>query len=322
MEKQRRVIALEEAFWTPAIRDTYPSALIEARDRVSRGRLGDVGDERIRRMDAAGIDLQVLSHVCPGVQEIEDAAVAVRLARAANDWLATVVERYPTRFAAFATIATQDPTEAARELERTVTSYGFKGALINGHTQGHYMDERPWWVVFDRAQALDVPIYLHPSDPPRPVFDAYFKDYPELATSAWGWGVDTGTHLLRLVCGGVFDAFPRLKVMVGHMGEMIPFHLKRIHRGLSRSGRLKRTVFEYMHDHVFVTTSGVFEHASLVCALSTIGIDNLLFAVDDPFADNAEAVAFLESAPLSEADRDKLAHGNAERLLRLAAGHA
>lgn len=314
---RRRVIAIEEAFWTPAIRATYSPALIANRDRVSRGRLGDVGDQRIARMDEAGVDLQVLSHVCPGVQKIEDVPTANRLAREANDWLGTIVQKYPTRFAGFATLATQDPQEAARELERTVVTYGFKGGLINGHTHGHFLDERPYWVIFERAQALDVPIYVHPSDPPRPVFDTYFKDYPELAASAWGWGIDTGTHLLRLICGGVFDAFPKVNVIVGHMGELIPFHLKRIERGLSRSGRLKRTVFEYMRDHVYVTTSGVFEHASLTCALSTIGIDNLLFAIDDPFADNAEGVAFLESAPLSEADREKLAHGNAERLLRL-----
>ena len=317
MKLPKRVIALEEAFWIPATREKYSPAAVAALDRVSEGNLGDVGEERLRRMDEAGIDVQVLSHVSPGPQGF-DKDTAVRIARESNDWLGQVVKSYPGRFYGFAALPTQDPGMAADELERTVKNYDFKGALVNGHTQGHFLDEKQYWVIFERAQELDVPVYIHPATLPAPVMDVYFKDYPELSGAAWGWAIDTGTHLLRLICSGMFDEYPKVKVIVGHMGELIPFHLKRIQRGIRLAqGRMKRTLPEYLHDNVFITTSGVFEHSSLVCAMSTLGIDNILFSVDDPFADNAEGVAFLKTAPVSMVDREKLAHINAERILRI-----
>lgn len=317
----KRIVALEEHCWAPVVRATLESRQTEFVDNFTAGRLYDVGEARIKRMDAAGIDLQVLSFMSAGIQGL-DPARAVPIAREANDWIAGIVKTYPRRFAAFAGLPTQEPKAAADELERAVTKLGCKGALINGHTQGHYLDERPWWVLWERAQALDVPIYIHPADAPRPILDVYFKDYPELAGAAWGWGIDTGTHVLRLMCSGLFDAYPRAKVIIGHMGEMIPFHIKRINRGLTpartkEGARMRRTVFEYMHDNVFVTTSGVFDHASLACATAALGTDNILFSVDDPFEDNAAGMAFLQSAPVSQADREKLAHGNAERLLKV-----
>ena len=307
-----RVIALEEHYWTTATRAMYKPEMERALDRISEGRLGDVGEQRIQRMDEAGIDLQVLSHIQPGAQAFE-------LARETNDWLGGIVRQYPRRFAGFAALPTQDPAAAADELERTVNQYGFKGALINGHTQGHYLDEKQFRVIFERAQAMDVPIYVHPSGVPQPVMDVYFKDYPELANAAWGWAIDTGTHLLRLISSGLFDEYPRLKVIVGHMGELIPFHFKRIQRGirLTPGVRMKRTLPEYFRDNIFITTSGVFDHASLQCAMAAIGIDNILFSVDDPLADSTEAVAFLKTAPLSPDDREKLAHANAERILKI-----
>lgn len=317
----RRIVTLEEHCWAPPLRATLDPKQLEFVDRFTAGRLYDVGEARIKRMDAAGIDLQVLSFMSPGVQGL-DAARAVPVARAANEWIAGVAKSYPGRFAAFAGLPTQDPKAAADELERAVVKLGCKGALVNGHTQGHYLDEPPWRVLWERAQALDVPIYIHPADAPRPILDAYFKEYPELAGAAWGWGIDMGTHVLRLMCGGVFDAYPKAKVIVGHMGELIPFHIRRINRGLSgartkEGAVMKRTVYEYMHDNVFMTTSGVFDPASLTCAIAAVGVDNVLFSVDDPFEDNAAGVAFLQSAPVSPADREKLAHGNAERLLRV-----
>jgi len=318
MTSPSRIIALEEHFWIPATRAYYSLEGVRALERVSHGLLGDVGAARIKRMDDAGIDLQVLSHVTPGAQGF-DRETAVRFAREANDWLGEIVKSHPRRFAGFATLPTQDPPVAADELERTVRDYGFRGALINGHTNGHYLDEPPWWGLFERAQALDVPIYIHPADLPRAVLNSYFQDYPGLAKAAWGWAIDTGTYLLRLMCSGLFDAYPKAQVIVGHMGELIPFHLKRIHRGVSLMGntRMKRTIAEYLRDNVSVTTSGVFEHASLACALATLGSDRLLLSVDDSFEDNVAGVAFLKSAPLSLADREKLAHGNAERLLNV-----
>jgi predicted TIM-barrel fold metal-dependent hydrolase len=325
-----RVIALEEAFLHPKLRELYPQSYVKLLDLV-KGHLTDVGPERIRRMDAAGIDLQVLSHVAPGVQTLER-ETAMRLSKEVNDWLGGIIRAYPTRFAGFAMLPTQSPKDAADELERTVTQLGFKGALINGHTQERYLDDDSFSVLLERAQALDVPIYIHPTDPPKAITDMYYPGYPTLVQS-WGWQVETGTHLLRLMSSGVFDRYPRLKVIVGHMGELIPFNLKRINTALtmgewllasqskapasSRRKEMQKSVFYYMRENVFITTSGVFDHAALNCALAEVGIDNILFSVDDPFGDNFEAMDFLKTAQLSKEDKEKLAHGNAERLLKL-----
>jgi predicted TIM-barrel fold metal-dependent hydrolase len=324
------VIALEEAFLHPKLRELYPTSWVKILDLVG-GRLSDVGHERIRRMDAAGIDLQVLSHVQPGVQTL-DRDTAIRLSKEVNDWLGGVIKEHPTRFAGFAMLPTQSPKDAADELERTVAKFGFKGALINGHTKGCYLDDASFSPILERAQALDVPLYIHPTDPPQAIMDIYYKDYPALMQS-WGWQVETGTHLLRLMSGGVFDRYPHLKVIVGHMGELIPFSLKRINTALTMGNWLlasqskdtesadrkgmQNSVFHYMRENVFITTSGVFDQAALNCAIAELGIEHVLFSVDDPFGDNFEAVEFLNKAQLSQEDKEKLAHGNAERLLKL-----
>lgn len=314
-----RVIALEEAFLHPKLRELYPAAYVKLLDMV--GDRLTVGRERVRRMDAAGIDLQVLSHVQPGVQTIER-DLAIRLSKEVNDWLAAVISEYPTRFAAFAMLPTQSPLDAADELERTVTQLGFKGALINGHTQGRYLDEEAFAPIFERA-----PIYIHPTDPPQAIIDVYYKDFPALM-QAWGWQVETGTHLLKLISSGVFDRYPRLKIIVGHMGELIPFTLKRINTGLTMGNWLlasqskerkgmQKSVSYYMRANVFITTSGFFDQAALNCAIAELGIDNILFSVDDPFGDNFEGVDFLNRAQLSKEDKERLAYRNAERVLKL-----
>jgi predicted TIM-barrel fold metal-dependent hydrolase len=328
-----RVVTLEEAFLHPKLRELYPPSYVKLLD-VVRGNLDDVGPERIRRMDAAGVDLQVLSHVQPGVQTLER-DTAIRLSREVNDWLGGVIHQYPERFAGFAMLPTQAPSEAADELERTVTQLGLKGALINGHTHGRYLDDDSFSPIFERAQSLDVPIYIHPTDPPQAVIDTYYKNCPTLMQS-WGWQVETGTHLLRLISTGVFDRYPRLKVIVGHMGELIPFGLKRINTAITMGNWLlaaqkgaepanrnvmQKSVFYYMKANVFITTSGVFDQAALICAIAEMGIDNILFSVDDPFGDNFEGVAFLHEAKLSSEEKEKLAHGNAERVLKLAPGN-
>lgn len=325
-----RVITLEEAFLHPKLKELYPPSYVKLLDMV-KGNLGDVGPERIRRMDAAGIDLQVLSHVQPGVQTLER-KTAILLSREINDWLGGVIHKYPTRFAGFAMLPTQSPNDAADELERTVSHLGFKGALINGHTHGRYLDDDSFSPIFERAQSLDVPIYIHPTDPPQPIIDTYYKNCPALMQS-WGWQVETGTHLLRLISTGIFDRYPRLKVIVGHMGELIPFCLKRINTALTLGNWLlvgqngadfpndkvmKKSVAYYMKTNVFITTSGVFDRAALTCAIAEMGIDNILFSVDDPFGDNFEGVAFLRESELSSEDKEKLAHENAERILKLA----
>jgi predicted TIM-barrel fold metal-dependent hydrolase len=231
-------------------------------------------------------------------------------------------------------LPTQSPKEAADELERTVAQLGFKGALINGHTQGRYLDDDWLSVILERAEKLDVPIYIHPTDPPQVITDIYYRDYPAMVTG-WGWQVETGTHLLRLMCGGVFDRYPRLKIIIGHMGELIPYTLERLNTALTLGNWLiaaqskttgpaqrkpmQKSVRYYMRENVFITTSGVFNQAVLNCAIAEVGIDNVLFSVDDPMRDNFEAVGFLNAAALSQKDKEKLAHGNAERLLKLSA---
>ncbi len=328
-----RIIALEEAFLHPKVWEHYPDWL-QQRFRLVKPRLMDVGPERIRRMDAAGIDLQVLSHVQPGVQALTDAGLSVALCREVNDWLGEIVRAYPERFAGFAMLPTQSPPDAADELERTVRQHQFKGALVNGHTNGKYLDDRSFSVLLSRAEALDVPIYIHPTDPPPPVIDAYYENYPALIP-AWGFLVETGTHLLRMIVSGVFDRHPKLKIIVGHMGELIPYTMARLAQALTfgewliraeaaraahiapSSAGMERSLNYYMSRNVFITTSGVFDQPVFECAKAYINIDNILFAVDDPFRDNIEGVDFLRSVNLSAADREKLAHGNAEQILKI-----
>jgi predicted TIM-barrel fold metal-dependent hydrolase len=225
--------------------------------------------------------------------------------------------------------------DGADELELMLAQFGFKGALINGHTDGRYLDDDSFSPILERAQALDVPIYIHPTDPPQAIIDSYYKNCPAMMQS-WGWQVETGTHLLRLISSGVFDRFPTLKIIVGHMGEVIPFALKRINTALTmgnwllasqskgadsaRSACMQKSVFYYMRANVFITTSGVFDQAALNCAIAELGIENILFSVDDPFGDNFEGVDFLNKARLSNEDKEKLAHKNAERILKLSSG--
>ena len=258
----------------------------------------------------------------PATQQL-DAAVAVPLARDANDRLAAAVAAHPGRFAGFATLPTADPAAAAAELDRAVTSLGFKGAMIHGHTRGRFLDDRAYLPILERAAVLDVPIYLHPTFPAPQVMQAYYGGFDApvsgaLATAGWGWHAETGLHALRMVLGGVFDRFPRLRVIVGHMGEHIPFSLARADERLSPvATHLNRRVGEYFQENFYITTSGYFTDPPLLCALMVLGADRIMFSVDYPYSDNAAGRAFLDRAPISAADREKIAHGNAERLLRM-----
>jgi uncharacterized protein len=272
-------------------------------------------------MDAGGIDVQVISHGAPGTEQLP-AHEAIAPAREANDYLARHIAAHPDRLAGFATLPTPAPAEAADELERAVTQHGFKGALIHGHVRGRFLDDRMFWPIFERAQRLNVPIYLHPTEPPPPVRNAYYAGLPErtasaLATSGWGWHVDTGLHALRLVAGGVLDEYPGLQIMLGHMGEAIPFFLARTSGILQRQAGLARPLEHYMAENFHFTTSGMFTHPPLICLLDVIGADRVMFSVDYPFARNEQGRDFIDAAPIADADREKLAHGNAERLLGL-----
>jgi predicted TIM-barrel fold metal-dependent hydrolase len=323
-----RVVALEEAFAHPRVWELFPESL-QRKYQPVRARLSDVGAERIRLMDAAGIDVQVLSHVGPGIQVLADeqAELAVAVCREVNDWLAEAVAAYPARFVGFAMLPTQSPADAADELERAVRDLGFRGALINGHTNGRYLDEPSFDVLLGRAESLGVPIYIHPTDPPQAVTDCYYAPFDPALVPTWGWPVETGTHLLRLICAGVFDRHPNLRVIVGHMGELLPFCFTRLNVGMTMAGWLlsadadnppmRNSVGYYLRENVFVTSSGVFDVPVFDCARAMLGLDNLMFSVDHPFQDNFAAMEFLERCDLSPEDKERFAHGTAEKLLKL-----
>lgn len=314
-------IILEEHFLTPETRwYNFPPGRLAPNPTVNMGeRLIDIEKFRLPEMDQNGIDMQVLSLNAPGIQGEPDTVTAVKRAKQVNDALAEIVRKHPTRFAGFASLALQDPNEAANELERTVTQLGFKGTLIHGHTNGEYLDEQKFWPVFERAQALDVPIYLHPNDTPHDQMRPY-GEYPELLGATWNWGVETATHALRMIFGGVFDAFPQLKLVLGHLGEMLPYVLWRLDDSWARathSRELKKVPSQYIKDNMLITTSGNFSVEALLCALATLGADRVLFSVDYPYQPTQIGVEFIETAPISEADKEKIFYRNAEKLLKL-----
>jgi predicted TIM-barrel fold metal-dependent hydrolase len=317
-----RVIALEEHFWTPAIAeaigalrnpDAGPGSPLSAD-------LADLGERRLAAMDAGGIDLQVISHTTPGVQHL-DGATAVALAREANDTLAAAVREHPERFAGLATLPTSDPAAAAEELARAVEELGLLGAMVNGHTNGRFLDDRAFDVLLERFERLDVPLYLHPTEPVQAVRSTYYEGFAPavswfLGAAAWGWHSETALHVLRMVLGGVFERHPALRMIVGHMGEMLPFMLQRVDDNLPpRVTGLDRLPSEYVLDHLVITTSGLFSVPPLRCALDVFGIERVLFSVDWPYAPNEAGRRLLQEAPLSGEDLALFAHGNAERVL-------
>ncbi len=311
------VIALEEHYWDAEVARNYDSP--EGKVPAIRQRLDDLSELRIREMDEAGIDLQVLSHGAPATQRM-DAATAVPMARGANDRLREAVKAHPGRFAAFACLPTADPKAAADELERAVTRLGFVGAMVHGMTNGVWFDDRRFWPVFERVQALDVPIYLHPAVPHPAVVEAYYKDYlkefPALLTAAWGFTVETATQGIRMVLSGVFDAYPRLRIILGHLGESLPFSLWRIDMALQR-GRSPTPFRDTFREHFWITTSGNFSTPALMCCVMEMGADRILFSVDYPFVMNPPGTQWLKSIPLSPEDVAKISGGNAKRLLRV-----
>ena len=285
-------------------------------------RLYDYDELRIKEMNEAGIDVQVLSHGAPSTQR-GDPERMVKLARGANDRLREIVNAHPDRFAAFACLPTPDPKAAADELERSVTQLGFKGAMVHGLTNGLFFDDKRFWPIFERAQALDVPLYVHPAEPHPAVVEAYYQDYlqdfPSLLTAAWGFTVETATQGIRLVLSGVFDAYPDLKIILGHLGESIPFSLWRIDQALSRQGN-RDTSFsfrDYFCKNFWITTSGNFSNPALLCCVMEMGVDRILYSVDYPFVENQPGTDWIPTIPLSAEDKAKILSGNAERLLRL-----
>jgi 2,3-dihydroxybenzoate decarboxylase len=317
MAEKLQIVALEEHYYDAEVKQHAKGLDVVAVPGIVE-RLDDLGELRLREMDEAGIDLQVLSHSMPGLQKL-DAETAVPLARRANDRLAAAVAAHPGRFAGFAALPTADPRAAADELERTVTRLDFKGAMINGLTNGRFLDDPYFWPVFERAEALDVPLYLHPAVPHPAVIEAYYRDYverhPGILRAGWGFTVETATQGVRLVLSGVFDKYPRLAIILGHLGEGLPFYLWRISHGLRAT--LTRSFRDTFCEHFHVTTSGFFSDPALLCCVMEMGIDRILFSVDYPFVDNPPAAKWLETLPLSAEDKKKLVNGNARRLLKL-----
>ncbi len=313
-----RVIAIEEHFTT--------EDLIRAEGADAGGgptaKLLELGEGRIADMDAAGIDVQVISTRAPAVHNLP-ADEAVPLAKAANDRLAQAVAAHPDRFAGFATLPTAAPAKAVVELERTVREYGFRGAMLHGHTAGRFLDDEEFWPILECAAGLGVPVYLHPTPPTATVFDAYFSGLAApvagaLSKAGWGWHAEAGLHAMRLMVSGVFDRFPTLQVIVGHMGELLPFAIARADIALRGvTGHLGRSVGDYFRENFHLTTSAYFTLPPLQLALSVVGADRIMFAVDYPFCAAGDGADFLRTAPIAPADREKIAHGNAERLLGL-----
>jgi 2,3-dihydroxybenzoate decarboxylase len=320
-----RRIAMEEAFWvdglvTPGTPSSHQGSVYRA-EVLTRWatRLTDFTDYRLPEMDAHGIDMQVLSLTSPGLQMQPDARVAVEDARRANDALAEIIANQPTRFSGLAALPLQDPDTAAGELRRAVVDLRLPGALVNDHTLGEYLDAPRFGVVWAALEELGVPLYIHPSG--RPPDQWHVLDgRPELSGPSFSWAAATAGHALRLIYGGVFDRFPSTTVILGHMGEFLPFQLARLdarHVDLDLENGLKKLPSQYFLDNFAITTSGVCSHAALLGVVLEIGIKNVLFAVDYPYESTADAVQFLDSAPLAEADLAQIAHGNAERILRM-----
>lgn len=318
----RRIIALEEHFILPEFVDYLAETKQNIRpalfDKVVPI-LSDFGARRLEVMDKNGVDFAVLSLSGPGVQIEPDSARAVALARLANDRLAEEVAKQPTRYGGFAHLALQDPKAAADELERCVKQLNFQGALVNGETNGVYLDDRRYDIFWERVQALDVPVYLHPGNPPDK--SHMYSDHPEMWGPVWSWAVETCSHALRLVFSGVFERFPRAQVILGHMGETLPIQLWRLDSRIAISNTthtLPHPPSYYLKQNVRLTTSGVCSDSALRCALDAFGSENVMFSIDYPFEDSKTAVAWLKRAALTDSERHAVASGNAERILHLA----
>ncbi|AKA48061.1 amidohydrolase [uncultured archaeon] len=324
-----RIITLEEHYATGAL-------MASQRRNMQQGssmpigwdpskfmnRLLDIGDSRITEMDDAGIDVQVLSSV--GVEDIENEEKALELACSSNDYLALAIKKHPARFGGFAILPMSTPQKAADELERTVKEYGFKGAMILGHSRGRYLDDRFFWPVLERAQDLDVPLYLHPAVPPDAVVKAsYVGNYSGevaniLAGPGWGWHIDTATHILRIILSGAFDTYPRLQLIIGHLGEALPFMMPRTDHMLpAKITKLKRPVGAYLRENVNYTVSGFNYTASFLDLFLQVGSDRIMFSTDYPIWSMKEAHDFLDRLPISPGDKERIAHSNAERLLQI-----
>jgi 5-carboxyvanillate decarboxylase len=332
--KSYRRIATEEAFATPeqfdALRDlmgktqdydpdTYLAGLQTGGGELTR-RLLDLGEERLRIMDESGVSMHLLAMTSTGVQQFEpDQAAAI--ATLGNDRLADAIKRHPDRYAGLATIPVQDPKRAVKEMDRAITKLKLNGVMINSHTNGEYLDEEKYRPILEAAAGLGVPIYIHPRAP-SPAMAAPYRKY-QLEHAIWGYAVEVGLHAVKLLMNGVFDQLPNLKIVIGHMGENIPYALYRLDwmhvRHNFKRPPLKHKPSHYFRQNFAITTSGVNWVPALELAIKVLGADNVMWAVDYPYQETAEATQWLNDAPLPEEDKEKIFHRNAERIFGIAA---
>jgi 5-carboxyvanillate decarboxylase len=301
-----------EVRWVPASSQSMGDAT------TLTSKILDLGEGRIKDMEKDGIDMQVLSLVAPGVQVFE-AATATAMARRTNDALSEAVRNHPKKLAGLAAVAPQDPAGAARELERAVKDLGLKGACINSHTKGEYLDDKKFWIIFETAERLGVPIYIHPRVP-SPQMSQPYLTYPALASAMCGYGAEVSLHALRLMVSGVFDRYPKLKIIIGHLGEALPFWMWRLDNRsirMKQNMTMKRLPSEYLKDNFYITTSGNFSAPAFLCAYLQLGAERILFAVDYPLESSEDGVRFMNGLTISEDDKEKVCHSNAERLFRL-----
>lgn len=328
-----RIIATEEAFAIPEQIEGMKKIIKNSPDydpdlflwNLTIGgadwtdQLLDLEYQRLEIMDAAGVDMHLLSLTSTGVQMF-DADEGTEIARIANDRLAEVIARHPDRFAGLATIAPQDPLRAVKEMERAINQLKLNGIIINSHTNGEYLCEPKYWPILEAAEALDTPIYIHPRSPVPDMAAPYKPDHLEHAI--WGYAAETGLHGVRLITGGIFDRFPHLQIVLGHMGEAIPYWLYRLDYMHVRSeffGRpkLKLKPSDYFKRNFTITTSGVNWDPVLQLCIKVLGVENVMFAIDYPYQETIEAVEFIKKAEISEPDRVKVMHENAERVFKI-----
>ena len=317
-EGKTKVIAIEEHFMHTPLTDHFNSS--GHQPEKIRSRLYDFMEIRIEEMDAARIDMQVLSHQSPGSQRLPE-KVALTACQKSNDALANIISEKPDRFQGFAMLPTNQPHVAAQELERAVSELKLKGAMIHGLSEGQMVDGSSFWPIFAKAEELDVPIYLHPADPDKAVTDRYYSPYdqshPMITRAAWGFGIETGTLAVRMILSGVFDKHPNLKIVLGHFGEALPFWLPRIHESFCRPGNEQVDFEGIFKKNFWLTTSGFFSDNALELCLRVMGEDKIMFAVDWPYADNLTGVNWLKHAPIQSETKNKIFSKNSIDFLKL-----
>jgi len=338
-----RRIATEEAFATPEMLKMYRELLAAKRsedigfnsmwgfylgspsERATHiiERLQWLDERRVRDMDATGIDVQILSLTAPGVQ-IFDGATATSLARSCNDQLAAAIRAHPKRFAGLAAVAPQEPHNAAKEIERCVKQLGLKGVIVNSHTHGEYLDAQKFWDIFAAAEACNAPLYIHPCSPPPAMIRPFLES--GLDGAIFGFGVETALHILRIIVSGAFDRFPNLKIVIGHMGEALPFWLYRLdymYKATLNSKRYpqwkpnRRLPSEYLRSNVYVTSSGMPWGPAILFGQQVLGVERVLYAMDYPYQFESAEVTMTDNLPISAADKKKLFQSNAEQLFAL-----